>query len=83
VKPTRSGQIVRFHTPNEDEDPEQLYLVREVIEDGEKSRIIILALNTGYSFPWTSLVYLNDLEVDELRTFQLDYYLKYGDHGLF
>ena len=74
----KRGQIVKFHTPNEDENPEQLYLVLEFIEDGERSRAKLKILNTGYSFPWVIVVYSRDLEVDEGQTFELDYYLKYG-----
>ena len=83
MKEIKTGQIVKFHTPNYDEDPEQLYLVLEFMEHGEKSRARIQTLNTGVSFPWTTIVYAKDLEVDEVQTFQLDYYLQFGKHQLF
>ncbi|WP_377878528.1 hypothetical protein [Algibacter miyuki] len=83
MKLNRRGQIVKFHTPNHDEDPEQLYIVLEYIEDGNRSRAKIQALNTGLSFPSTSIMLVEDLEVDEGQTLELDYYLKHGDHGLF
>jgi hypothetical protein len=83
MKPNRRGQVVKFHTPYEDEDPEQLYLILEYIEDGCRSRAKILAANTGLAFPPISLVWAEDLEVDEGQTFELDYYLKHGKHDLF
>lgn len=66
------GQIVKFHTPFEDEDPEQLYVVLEIFEDKEKTRAKIFPLDTGLSFPPTMVVYKRDLAVDELLTKQLD-----------
>jgi hypothetical protein len=36
MKPTKQGQIAKFHTPLADEDPDQLYVVLEVIEDDER-----------------------------------------------
>lgn len=66
--PTKAGQIVRFHTPLSDENPEQLYVVLEVIDDDERPRADIKALNTGLSFPPINTVRLNDLEVVEVNT---------------
>lgn len=45
--PKKEGQIVRFHTPLADEDPEQIYVMLELKEDGERSRADIQALGTG------------------------------------
>ena len=78
MKPSRRGQVVKFHTPNEDEDSEQLYIILEFIEDGSRSRAKIQAGNTGLSFPPISLVLAEDLEVDEGQTFELDYYANQG-----
>tara|TARA_R110002096_G_scaffold275178_1_gene468929 strand:+ start:87 stop:338 length:252 start_codon:yes stop_codon:yes gene_type:complete len=83
MKQIRRGQIVKFHTPNHDEDPEQHYLVLEFIADGERSRVKMKTLNTGYSWPWISVVYAKDLEVDEGQTFELDYYLEFSKQNLF
>lgn len=83
MKPNRRGQVVKFHTPYHDEDPEQLYILLEYIEDGSRSRAKIQAVNTGLSFNSVNIVLVDDLEVDELQTDQLDYYLKYGNHNLF
>jgi len=83
MKPNRRGQIVKFHTPYEDEDPNDFYLVLEYMEHGERSRVRVQALNTGYSFPWTTILYAKDFEVDEGQTFELDYYLEHGNYDLF
>lgn len=69
--PKKEGQIVRFHTPLADEDPEQIYVVLELKEDGERSRADIQALGTGLSFPPVSTVLLSDLEVVDVGTSDL------------
>lgn len=66
--PNKQGQIVKFHTPLEGENPEQLYVVLEVIEDDERPRADIQALNTGLAFPPINTVRLDDLEVVEVST---------------
>ena len=81
--PTTRGQIVKFHTPYEDEDPNGLYLTLEVIEDGDRSRAKIYPLGFGNSFVPISLVWLRDLEVEEVQTLELDYYLVHGKQDLF
>jgi len=68
MKPTKEGQIVKFHTPLPDESPDQLYVVLEVIADDERPRADIQALNTGLSFPPINSVRLSDLEVVEVDT---------------
>lgn len=68
MKPTKKGQIAKFHNHLEGENPEQLYVVLEIIEDGERSRAEIQALNTGLAFPPVNIVRLNDLEVVEVST---------------
>ena len=68
MRPTKQGQIVKFHTPLADENPNQLYVVLEVIEDDERPRADIQALNTGLSFPPINTVRLSDLEVVEIET---------------
>ncbi|WP_298765112.1 hypothetical protein [uncultured Polaribacter sp.] len=81
--PTKKGQVVKFQTPKENENPNQLYIVLEFIEDGIKSRVKIQPGNSGLSFPPIHLVYAKDLEVDEGQTFELEWYLKHGNHNLF
>lgn len=76
MKSIKRGQIVKFHTPYEDEDPEQLYVVLEVFEDDDRTRAKILALNTGLSFAPISVVYARDLEIDEINTKSLMNYLR-------
>ena len=68
MKPNKQGQIVKFHTPSHGENPEQLYVVLEVIEDDERPRADIQALDTGLAFPPINPVRLNDLEVVEVST---------------
>ena len=68
MKPISKGNIVKFHTPLPDENPNQLYVVLEVIEDDERPRADIQALNTGLSFPPISKVKLEDLEIVEVDT---------------
>ena len=51
MKPNKVGQIARFHTPNEDEDQNQLYVVLEIKGNDDSAKVDIKALNTGLSFP--------------------------------
>lgn len=71
MKPINKGQIVKFHTPLPEENPNQLYVVLEVITDDERSRADIQALNTGLSFPPINTVRLGDLEVVQVDTSDL------------
>jgi hypothetical protein len=64
MRPNKIGQVAKFHTPLPDENPNQLYVVLEIIEDDERPRADIKALNTGLSFPPINTVKLDDLEVD-------------------
>jgi len=80
MKQIKRGQIVKFHTPNIDENPEQLYVVLEFFEDEDKSRALIRPLKTGLSIPGTLKVFSKDIEIDALQTFQLEYYLEFGKH---
>jgi hypothetical protein len=68
MKPTKKGQIARFHTPLEDENPEQLYVLLDIIEDVDRPRAHIKALNTGLSFPSINTVHLDDLELVDVNT---------------
>jgi hypothetical protein len=68
MRPNKKGQIAKFHTPLPDENPNQLYVVLEVIQDDERPRADIQALNTGLSFPPINTVRLTDLEVVEVST---------------
>ncbi|WP_372745926.1 hypothetical protein [Lutibacter sp.] len=68
MKPLKKGQIAKFHTPLEDENPNQLYVILEVIDEGDRPRADIQALNTGLAFPPINTVRLSDLEVVEVNT---------------
>lgn len=71
MRPNKIGQVAKFHTPLPDENPDQLYVVLEIIEDDERPRADIEALNTGLSFPPINTVKLDDLEVVEVDTADL------------
>jgi hypothetical protein len=71
MRPNKIGQVAKFHTPLPDENPNQLYVVLEIIEDDERPRADIRALNTGLSFPPINTVKLDDLEVVEVDTADL------------
>lgn len=71
MTPSKIGQVVKFHTPLPDENPDQLYVVLEIKEDGERSRADIKPLHTGLSFPPINTVRLNELIVVELPTNEL------------
>jgi len=71
MRPNKIGQVAKFHTPLPDENPNQLYVVLEIIEDVERPRADIKALNTGLSFPPINTVKLDDLEVVEVDTADL------------
>lgn len=71
MRPNKIGQVAKFHTPLPDENPNQLYVVLEIIEDDERPRADIKALNTGLSFPPINTVSLNDLEVVDVDTADL------------
>jgi len=45
MKPTKVGQVAKFHTPNEDEDPNQLYVVLEIKGEDDSARVDIKAVN--------------------------------------
>jgi len=65
MKPSKPNQIVRFHSPLQDEDPNQLYLIVEIFFDVEKPRALIKAHNTGLTYPPTTTVLVEDLEICE------------------
>lgn len=71
MKPYKTGQIAKFHTPLPDEDSNQLYVILDIIEDVENPRAEVKALNTGLSLPPINTVLLDDLEVVEVDTSEL------------
>jgi hypothetical protein len=86
--PTKVGQIVKFHTPYPDENPNQLYVLLEIFEydDNRKPKADIKPLNTRLSFPPINKVLLDDLEIAEVDTTDLIGFkasIKKEDHSIF
>ena len=69
--PNKEGQIVKFHTPNPDEDPNQKYVILEIHKDVEKPRALIRELNGGLPLASTNIVLVDDLEVSFVSTSDL------------
>lgn len=69
--PTKEGHIVKFHTPFEDEDPDQLYVVVGIHLDVDRPRAKIQALSSGMAFPSISINEVNDLEEVKVDTSEL------------
>lgn len=63
----KEGNIVKFHTAFPDEDPNQLFVILEVMK-GENSRAKIKALNTGSGLAPVTIVNLEDLVIAEVLT---------------
>ncbi len=63
VTPTKQGQLVKFHSPLPDEEPDQKYEVLEIIEDTDRPRVDIRPVNTGLNYPPINTVPLNDVTV--------------------
>jgi hypothetical protein len=61
--PTKQGQIVRFHTPFADENPNQIFIVNEIFFDVEKPRAIIKTIGGKFGWSLTSSVSVEDLEL--------------------
>ena len=61
--PTKQGQIVRFHTPFADENPNQIFIVNEIFFDVEKPRAIIKTIGVTFGWSLTSSVSVEDLEL--------------------
>jgi len=72
MKPNKIGQVVKFHTPYPDEDPNQLYVVLEIHFDVEKPRALIKELNGGKPFASTSSALVDELEFVEVDTADLN-----------
>ena len=72
MKPNKIEHVAKFHTPLPHENPNQVYDVLEIIEDEERSRADIKALNIGLSFPFINTVKLDDLEIIEIETSDRD-----------
>lgn len=71
MRPSKKGQIVRFHTPLEGEDPTQKYVLLDFHLDVDIPRAHIRELTNGKRLPATNIVPFNDLEVIEISTADL------------
>jgi hypothetical protein len=71
MKPQKEGQIVKFHTPYANEDPNQRYVILEIHFDVEKPRAKIRELNGGKSLASITTVLVEELEVVEVDTADL------------
>lgn len=71
MKPTKIGQVVKFHTPYPDEDPNQRYVILEIHFDVEKPRALIKEHNGGRRFASSTTVLVEELEVVEVDTADL------------
>lgn len=58
------GQTVKFRNPYPDEDPEQKYIVMEIKEGKEDTRVDISPLNLGLEIPPVYTVKSEDLISD-------------------
>lgn len=58
--PTEKGQVVKFHTPLEDEDPNEKYIVVEM----RGSRVLITPLESDLSFKPQNSVNRKDLTIN-------------------
>jgi hypothetical protein len=71
MRPNKIGQVVKFHTPYPDEDPNQHYVILEIHFDVEKPRAQIQELNGGESLPSLITVLVEELELVEVETADL------------
>ena len=68
IYPTKTGQIVKFHTPLVDENPDQQYVIIEIHPDADIPRALVRALGTGLSYPPVNTVKITELEVVKIST---------------
>lgn len=59
----KKGDIVKFHTPFDDEDPNQLYVILNIAYDVEKPRADIKPISNHLTFPPINTVFVEDLEL--------------------
>jgi hypothetical protein len=71
MRPNKTGQVVKFHIPLPDENPNQLYVVLEIHFDVEKPRALIKELNGGRPFASILSVLVDELQVVEVDTADL------------
>ena len=71
MKPSNVGQVVKFHTPLADEDPNQLYIILEIKGIDDTTRVDIKTLNAGHHLTSIMTVKLKELVVVGLPTHEL------------
>ena len=71
MRPNKTGQVANFNIRLPDENPNQHYVVLEIIEDDERPRADIKKLKIDLSFPTINTVNLSDLIVLEVGTADL------------
>ncbi|MAZ73525.1 MAG: hypothetical protein CMC70_10305 [Flavobacteriaceae bacterium] len=80
----KKGQIVKFHTPFPEEDPQARYIILEVTEykeDRKMSRALVKSIGTKIHFVPTHVYLLDDLEIDEGLTRCLKRYVERIENG--
>lgn len=59
----KKGDIVKFHTPYDDEDPNQLYVILNIAYDVDKPRADIKPISNHLTFAPINTVLVEDLEL--------------------
>jgi hypothetical protein len=63
----KEGDIVKFHTPYDDEDPNQLYVILNIAYDVDKPRADIKPISNHPTFSPINTVYVEDLELAVIK----------------
>ncbi len=64
MRPTKAGQLAKFKTPFQNDDPDQLYVVLKIMNEFEMPRVHIKAVNSkSVESAIIYTVLLADLEV--------------------
>ena len=67
MKPNKSGQLVKYHTPFPDENPKQVYLLVELYQDVERPRGYMKPLFMSDFLSGKKSVFIDELEVFEVQ----------------
>ena len=71
LKPIKPGQVVKFHTPYPNEDPNQRYGILEIHLDVERPRAKIKELNGNTGWASITTVMVEELEVVPVNTYDM------------
>jgi hypothetical protein len=77
----KRGQIVNFHTPFPEEDPNERYIILEVREDKKRARALVQSIGSKLHFAPSHVYLLKDLEIDAGLTRSLKRYIKRIENG--